>query len=114
MTKRINVLCLLFVVYLPLGATPADTPLRIQHDTARIQSRSFDRKILEEFKANPDYQYGRPRQGLTLLQRVMIWIAMAMARLLQFLTETVLGQIIFYGLCPALILYVFLRLLNID
>ncbi len=114
MTKRINVLCLLFVVYLPLGATPADTPLRIQHDTVKLQSRSFDRKILEEFKSNPDYQYGRPRQGLTLLQRVMIWIAMALGWLFQFLTKTVLGQIIFYGLCASLILYVVLKLLNID
>src|SRR5882762_7658090 len=108
MTKRISVFCLLFIIYLPVGATQADSPLHIQHDTVRIQSRSFDRKILEEFKTNSDYQYGRPRQGLTPLQRVMIWIAMALAWLFQFLTRTVFGQILFYGLCAGLILYVVL------
>src|SRR6185295_19529708 len=106
MTKHISALCLVFIMYLPVEAAQADAPLQLQHDTAKIQTRSFDRKILEEFKANPDYQYGRPRQGLTLWHRVMIWIAMAMSWLLQFLTETILGQIIFYGLCAALILYV--------
>lgn len=114
MTKHISVLCLVFILYLPVGATQTDPPFHIQHDTVRIQTRSFDRKILQEFKSNPDYQYGRPRQGLTLLQRVMIWIAMALAWLFQFLTETVFGQIIFYGLCAALILYVVLKVLNID
>jgi hypothetical protein len=102
------------IIYLPVGATQADSPFRIQHDTIRIQNRSFDRKILEAFKANPDFQYGRPRQGLTLLQRVMIWIAMALGWMFQFLTETVVGQVIFYGLCASLILYVVLKVLNID
>jgi hypothetical protein len=114
MTKHISALCLSFILYLPVGATQADAPFHIQYDTVIIQRRSFDRKILEEFKSDPDYQYGRPRQGLTLLQRVMIWIAMALAWLFQFLAETVLGQIIFYGLCAGLILYVVLKVLNID
>lgn len=114
MTKRISILCLVLIGYLPVEATQADFPFHIQHDTVGIQRRSFDRKTLEEFKSNPDYQYGRPRQGLTLLQRVMIWIAMALAWLLQFLTQTVFGQIIFYGLCACIILYVVLKILNLD
>ena len=114
MTKRINALCLVLLIYLPLGVARADFPFQLQHDTVRIQPRSFERKILEEFKSNPDYQYGRPRQGLTLLQHVMIWIAMTLSWLFQLLTQTVLGQIIFYGLCAGLILYVVLKILNID
>jgi len=114
MTKRFSALCLVLLIYLPLGVTRADSPFQVQLDTVRIQRRSFERKILEEFKSNPDYQYGRPRQGLTLLQRVMIWIAMTLSWLFQFLTQTVLGQIIFYGLCAGLILYVVLKVLNID
>jgi hypothetical protein len=114
MTKRISVLCLVFVMYLPGHATPADTVHHVRRDTTRVHSRSFDTKVLEAFKSNPDYQYGRPRQGLTFVQRVMIWIAMIMSLLFHFLTKTVVGQFIFYGLCVGLILYVIMKMLNID
>ena len=113
MTKRISVLCLVMIGHLPMDAK-AYSPYLLQHDTVRIQSRSFDRNILEEFKSNPRYQYGRPRQGLSLLQRILIWIAISVSWLLQFLTQTVAGQIIFYGLCAGLILYVVLKVLNVE
>ena len=114
MTKLINVLLLAFGIYVPAIAAPTDQHLPVQPDTLNIQRRTFDKKILEEFKSDADFQYGRPRAGLTLWQRILIEIATLFSWLMYWSTHTVLGQIIFYGLCAMLILYVVLKVLNIE
>lgn len=123
MTKRINVFLLVFVCYLPALASPRpanespDSVSRIVPDTLTLQSRSFEINKLNEFKADPDYLYSRPRQGMTFWQRFLLWVAMLLARFAMFTANTILGRIIvwiFYGLCACLILYVILRLLNLD
>jgi len=114
MTKLINVLLIILVTGLAATASPKDSVYVVQHDTTQIHHRAFDQQTLDGFREDPDFQYGRPREGLSLLDRAMIFIVMIISKILGFVTRTLLGQIIFYGLCAALILWVILKILNID
>lgn len=114
MTKLINALFFSFLFCLPASAGPADTVHRHGIDTLTVRSRSFDEKRLTEFKNDSDFQYGRPQEGLTLWDRFLIWFFTTLSRILRYFTRTLPGQILFYGFWSLIILYVVLKLLNID
>jgi len=87
---------------------------KISKDTIAFTKRSFSKTVLENFKADEDFRYGRPKQGLTAWQRFLIWVATLIASILEVLTNTTLGQIVFYGTCLLILLWVILKLLKID
>jgi hypothetical protein len=115
MTRVINVFLFVLVASLSVNATPIDS-VRSSHepDTLVVRSRSFDQQLISEFQKNPDFRYGRPQTGLSAFDRFLIWLFSWIARFLSFATDTIFGRIFFYGLCAALIVYVILKLLNVD
>lgn len=87
---------------------------KVVKDTLLVNSRSFSKPIIDNFKADDDFRYGRPKQGLTPWQRFLIWLVGIINLILNILTDTTLGQIVFYGACFLLLLWVILKLLKID
>lgn len=126
--KRISFLTFFFFISLWCFAqsdslsdsVPADTAsielpkFKISKDTIAFAKRGFSKTVIENFKADEDFRYGRPKQGLTAWQRFMIWLVSLIAAILDVLTNTTLGQIVFYGTCLLLLLWVILKLLRID
>jgi Domain of unknown function (DUF4129) len=114
MKKRINVL-LFFLLIGTLGfSMPRDSVFYAKVDTLPVKTRAFSEKKINEFKADSDFRYGRPQEGLTPWQRFLMWIALLIQKFLYYTTQTFLGQVILYTACALLLLYVILRLLNID
>ncbi len=113
MTKRINLILFFLFVVIVCNAT-ADSVFVFANDTLRIQQRSIDHIALEKFKADTAFQYGRPQEGVTPWQRFVVWILSMIAKFLFFTTQTLVGQIIFYALLGGILLWVILKLLNID
>lgn len=113
MTKRINLILFFLFVVITCNAT-ADSVFVFANDTLRIQERSIDHIALEKFKANTAFQYGRPQEGVTPWQRFVVWILSMIAKFLFFATQTLVGKIIFYALLAGILLWVILKLLNID
>jgi hypothetical protein len=87
---------------------------KIFKDTIAFAKRGFSKPVIENFKADDNFQYGRPKQGLTAWQRFLIWMATLIASILEVLTNTTVGQIVFYGTCLLILLWVILKLLKID
>jgi hypothetical protein len=86
----------------------------VTNDTLRIQPRSFDQLQVKEFKADDAFHYGRTTQtGITFWQRFWIWVARIISSFLELLQTTV-GKIIFYSTCIGLLLYIILKVLDID
>lgn len=84
-------------------------------DSMHIQSRTFDDETLSDFRDNPDFQYILPRkQSVTWIQTILRWIVEYILRALNFATNTIVGNILFYGICLAVVLYAIIRLFNID
>jgi hypothetical protein len=113
-TPIIHVLIFLLLIGTPTFSAPKDSVFRAKVDTLTITHRTFSEKKINEFKADSDFRYGRPREGMTPWQRFLMWIAFLIQRLLHYTTQTFLGQVILYTACIMLILYVVMRLLDID
>lgn len=114
MKKRISVLIFFLVFIQFAGAHPADTIYHARPDTLKIELRTFDTQALNDFKSDPDYRYGRPQEGMSPWERFMIWLGMILQQFFYYTTQTLLGQLLFYGFLIAVILWVILRLLNIE
>jgi hypothetical protein len=113
MTKRINsILFFLFVVI--VCHAKADSAFLVTHDTLKIQERRINQVTLEKFKADPAFQYGRPQEGISPWQRFLFWLLSMVGKLLFFVTQTWLGRILFYTMLGGILLWVILKLLNID
>jgi hypothetical protein len=93
-----------------------DTRVRyvLKKDTAIVFPRSFSEPVINEFKNDDDFRYGRPKQGVTPWQRFLFWLAGIFNLILHLLTNTLIGQIVFYGACAALLIWVIIKLLKID
>ena len=113
MTKRIN-LILLFIFFGVVCYATTDSTFTISNDTLKIQERTIDLNTLEKFKTDPAFQYGRPQEGVSPLQRLLIWVLTIIGKLLFYATQTLIGKIIFYTLLVGILLWVILKLLNID
>lgn len=76
--------------------------------------RQFSEKKIESFKADSDFSYGRAKKGESFWDRFIYWIFQTIAKIIYFSTNTLLGNILLYGGCIALLIYVVLKLLHID
>lgn len=116
MTKTLLAFCLYFLSSLSLNAyASVDSLNRINTDNGEIVLRKFDLAKVNEFRNDPDHQYKAiKREGVTWWDRVWFAIMEFIARLFAMATGTVLGRIIFYGLCAALIIFFIIRFLNVD
>ncbi len=115
MTRLINLILLVLTASVaPAIAQSPKGNISPKIDTLEVPVRRFDERVLEEFRSDAAYQYGRPRQGITLWQRMLIWLNRIIYFMVSFFSDTIIGQIIFYTFAAALILYVVLRVLDID
>ncbi len=114
MKKRINVLLFFLLIGAGGFATPKDSVFFAKVDTLVFDTRTFSEEKLNEFKADSDFRYGRPKEGMTPWQRFLMWIAILIQTFLHYATQTIVGQVILYTCCALLLLYVILRLLDID
>ncbi|MBI3219614.1 MAG: DUF4129 domain-containing protein [Bacteroidetes bacterium] len=106
--RRISFLFLLYC----LCSTPG-VALTSANDSTYVE-RQFSEKKIESFKADSEFIYGRPKQVGSFWDRIIYWILEAIGRIIYFTTNTFLGKVLLYGGCIALLIYVVLRLLNID
>lgn len=106
--KRISLLLLAYGLCSIVCFSQAPT-----HDSTYVE-RKFSSEQIESFKADAEYVYGRPKQVDSFWDRILYWIVQVISRILYFTTNTILGKILLYGGCIALLIYVILRLLNID
>jgi hypothetical protein len=113
MTKRFNLLLLFLVTTAACFATN-DSTFVFATDTLHIEERSVDQNSLDEFKADSQYQYGRPQEGVSPWQRFVIWILSIIGKFLLFATQTLIGKAVFYLLLIGILIWVILKLLNID
>ena len=104
--KRIS---LLVFICLAWQAAFAQAP-----DTTRLTWRKLDATERQAFLDDSDYQYGRPQEGLTAWQRFLMWFFNLLSEIYRFATQTLLGQIITYTLCFVFIVWVILKLLNVE
>jgi Domain of unknown function (DUF4129) len=110
----IQALTFLLLIDTPVFSAPKDSIFHAKVDTLAIDHRAFSEEKINEFKADSDFRYGRPREGMTPWQRFLMWIAILIQTFLHYATQTFVGQVILYTCCALLILYVILRLLDID
>lgn len=102
-------LCLLLLLSSP--AVIAQAPLA---DTTTVVWRQMDAAERQAYFDDSDYQYGRPQEGLTAWQRFWMWFFNLLTELYRFATETLLGQILTYTLCFIFVVWVIMRLLNVE
>jgi hypothetical protein len=112
--KLTNALIILFFVVTSSNASGVEAFHPISNDTTKVAVRSFDGTTIQRFKNASAYQYSRPQQGLTAWQRFWMWVGLLVARFLYFVSQTVIGQVIFYSAAGLLILYVILKIMRID
>ena len=112
--KLISVVFFALLFFQSLEAPPGKRPGKISNDTLQIKSQRFDEQKIKEFQADDAFHYGRTAEaGITFWQRFWIWVARIISSFLQLLQTTV-GKIIFYSTCIALLLYIILKVLDID
>jgi len=114
MRKAIKVLFLLFFSVGDVDARSADTVYHAGIDTIAIDLRAFNEQTLNEFISDPDYRYGRPQEGMTPWARFLIWLGMILQQFFYYTTQTLLGKILLYAFFIGVILWVILKLLNIE
>jgi len=114
MRKLIKALLLFFFLGGYGNALSADTTYHARIDTVAVDHRKFDEQTLNEFKADPDYRYGRPQEGMTPWARFLIWLGMILQQFFYYTTQTLLGKILLYAFFIGIILWVVLKLLNIE
>jgi Domain of unknown function (DUF4129) len=116
MRKRIKIL-FLFIFIFPGGyidAKSIDTVYHARTDTVIVNLRTFDEQTVNDFKSDIDYRYGRPLEGMTPWARFLIWLGMILHRFFYYTTQTLLGKILLYAFFIGVILWVVLKLLNIE
>jgi hypothetical protein len=87
----------------------------VHADSMRVQSRTFHDEQVQNFREDSDFQYIVPRkESVTWLDTVLRWIVEHILRALSFATNTGVGNILFYGICLAVVLYAVIKLFNID
>ncbi len=106
--KRISILFLFYC----LCSTTCFSQMPASDST--YLERKFSSEQIESFKADSDFVYGRPKQIESFWDRILYWILQVIGRILYFTTNTFIGKLLLYGGCIALLIYVVLRLLNID
>jgi hypothetical protein len=89
--------------------------LVVQYDASSVQVRHIPQQKIADYQADSDFDYGYDvAEGISIWQRIRYWLA----RLWQTLFgESISGNIIefaFYVLCLAGLVYVILRLLEVD
>lgn len=109
--------CACFIITFSLHAQEmsVDSLQKVENDNGEVTLRRFDTEKVNEFRNNSDFQYKAVKQeGVTWWDRLKYAIIQFIFRLLSLATNTVLGRIIFYGLCAALVIYFIIRFFNID
>jgi len=116
MTKILFIFCACCFVSFSLHAhTSLDSLSNVEMDDGKVALRKFDSEKVNEFRNDPDFQYKAvKREGLTWWDRLQLAIMEFIARLFYLATGTVLGRILFYGLCAALVIFFVIRFFNID
>jgi Domain of unknown function (DUF4129) len=114
MRKHINVLFLFIFLGGYADAMSTDTIYHARIDTSAIYLRTFDEQALDEFKSDPDFRYGRPQEGMTPWARFLIWLGMILQQFFYYTTQTLVGKILLYTFFIGIILWVVLKLLNIE
>ena len=93
---KTSIISLLLIFYVLTGFAQNESEA-VVYDSSSVELRSFDQSKIEEYKADPDYDYGnRPAPGLTLWQRFKIWLNKMLRELFYFGTETPIGKILVY------------------
>lgn len=106
--KRISFLFLLYCLCSVTGSA------QVYSNDSTYAERQFSAKKIESFKADSEFNYGRPKQVESFWDRFIYWIFQTIAKIIYFSTNTLLGNILLYGGCIALLIYVVLKLLQID
>ncbi len=77
--------------------------------------REFDDSALESFRNDSDFQYHVvKRKSESWFDKIISWLLYYFFQSIFFLTGTIPGKILFYGLCAAIIIFAIAKLLNID
>ncbi len=114
MKKHIRVLFLCIFLGAYVDAKSTDTIDHASIDTIAIDLRTFDEQTVNDFKSNPAYRYGRPQEGMTPWARFLIWLGMILQQFFYYTTQTLLGRILLYTFFIGVLLWVVLKLLNIE
>jgi hypothetical protein len=113
MTKLIS-FALFFLLMAFVCEAKKDSTFVATSDTLRVQERVIDASAVEKFKADSAFQYGRPQEAVSPWQRFLTWVFGILGTFLLYTTQTLLGKIILYTALVCLMLWVILKLLNID
>ncbi len=96
-------------------AQEANDAVSVQYDSSEVQRRTIPQEKLENFRADGDFDYGQEiAEGVSIWDRIRYWIFKLWQTIFG---ESVTGEIIefaFYVLCLAGLVYVILRLLDVD
>ncbi len=114
MTKRISLVFLLLLISTYAWAVADSLKYSVVNDTLKINERSINKIELEKYRADSQFQYGRPQEAVSPWQRFIVWLLSILGRFLYFTTQTLIGKIVFYALLAGILLWVILKLLNID
>lgn len=105
----------LLLLFLLLSSLPTQAGTAAgSADSSRVEWRRMNPTRREAFVSDNDFRYGRPRQGLTPLERLRYALEALINHILYLASETVPGMIVALTLIFALILWVIVRLLNVD
>lgn len=118
--KKIILFCLLLSIGLTsFYQTTASSPDSISVanvDRAPSYLREFNNDKLESFRKDKDFQYHveTKAEGDGWFDKIIGWLLYYFFRTIFFLTGTIPGKILFYGLCIAIIIFAITKLFNID
>jgi hypothetical protein len=109
---KISFLFLLSIILFPCRGL--DINSKISPDTLHVSERKINRAKLEKFKIDSRFQYGRPQEAVSPWQRFWIWLLSIIGKFFYYATQTFMGGILFYASLVAVLVWVILRLFNID
>jgi len=80
-----------------------------------MESRSFDDSKLEEYRNNPEFQYGEvSTAGMSFWDRMMLLLGLWFAQIFTSGSESSWVKYLVYLSCISIVIYVILKLLKVD
>jgi hypothetical protein len=88
---------------------------RVTIDSTKVESRNFDDTKLEEYRLDPEFQYGEVSTvGMSIWDRLKLLVGLWLAQLFAAGGESDWVRILIYLVCTGVVVYVILKLLKVD
>jgi hypothetical protein len=110
----INIRILVFLLCTPLCSLATDDNTLPPTDSSAIELRNFDQDAVQKLKNNPELRYAQAPAVMSLWERFKIWLNRILESLLRAAATTDWVSVLVVALALIAIIYVAMRLMNVD